>query len=277
MSQPDNVVPFRRQSNAIDLGTIMPKRAARVVVAGGTRCGKSCLTDWQIRYLVRMIPKIELLLLDTKPRFRAEYTPMGFSAASHYKKWRKGPVVPGSIRVDLDSSSPMRRVFRDDRRIAIMQSSSAGGSTPAERLAILHAAYEWWRNRANANPRFIVADEGMHFYRKNGYCIDSARDLFHEVSQTGGELDTGMIFETQLLRGIDSMILDHVSMLYAYFMRDERDIKRLYEIGVPKPYIQPEEDYAFNLLSVRPGGRLTMQRDLKLSLPDSYLRQLPPT
>lgn len=272
-----NVVPIRRHAPVIDLADIMPKRAARVVVAGGTRCGKSCLTDWQIRYLIRKLPKVEILLLDTKPRFRAQYTPMGFAAASHYKKWRKGPVVPGSVRVDLESSNPMRRVFRDDRRIAIMQSSSAGGSTPAERLLILHTAYDWWRHRSNANPRFVVADEGMHFYRKNGYCIDSATDLFHEVSQTGGELDTGMIFETQLLRGIDSMILDHVSDFYAYYMRDERDIKRLYEIGVPKPYQQPEEDYAFNLLSVRPGGRLTMREDLKLTLPDWYLKELPPT
>lgn len=272
------VLPLQRaEARLLSLSDIMPKRSQRVVIAGGTRCGKSCLSDWIMRYLVRMVPGIEILLLDTKPRFRALYTPRGFSAAGFYKHWQQGPTVPGSVRVDLDRGDPMRRVFKEDRRIAIMQPDTSGGSTPAEREQILSAAYAWWRHRTNKNPRFVIADEGMHFYRKNGYCINPQTDLFHEIAQTGGELDTGMIFDTQLLRGIDSMILDHISMLYAYYMRDERDVKRLHEIGIPKTYEQPKDDYAFNLIKVRPGGRLEELPNLKLTLPESYLRQLPPT
>lgn len=260
-----------------DLADIAPKRAERVVVTGGTRSGKSCLTDFIMRYLMSAFLTMEIILLDTKPRFRAEKTTYGRSAEGHYASWRKGPLVPHSVRIDLDSSHPMRRAFRNDTRVAILQSSRPGGSTVAERLRILDIAYTWWSNRDNGNPRFIIADEGMHFYRKNGYSIETKQNLFMEIAQTGGELDTGMIFETQLLRSIDSMILDHLSRLYLYYLRDSRDIKRLFEIGVPKDYQQPEDDYFFHMIEARPGGRLRTRENLQLELPDWYLAQLPPT
>jgi hypothetical protein len=259
-----------------DLAEIAPGRAERVVVTGGTRSGKSCLSDFFMRYLINAYLTMEILLLDTKPRFRAEKTTFGRDAKGHYAAWRKGPLVPNSVRIDLESDHPLRRAFKDDQRIAILQSARPGGSTVEERLRILDIAYGWWSNRTNGNPRFIIADEGMHFYRKNGYPINYRQNLFMEIAQTGGELDTGMIFETQLLRGIDSMILDHLSRLYAYYLRDKRDLKRLAEIGI-EDYEQPTEDYAFHMVQARPGGRLHMRRDLMIELPDWYKAQLPPT
>lgn len=259
------------------IADIAPRRAERVVVTGGTRSGKSCLTDWFMRYLVGGYPNMDIMLLDTKPRFRAEKTTMGRDAKRFYASWRKGPLVPSSVRIDLESSYPMRRAFSDDRRIAIVQSPRPSGSTVEERERILDIAYDWWTNGAKGRPRFIIADEGMHFYRKNGYSIIPKKNLFQEVAQVGGELDTGMIFETQLLRGIDSMILDHLSRLYAYYLRDKRDIERLYEIGIPKPYDQPSDDYFFHMIHARPGGRLDMRANLIIELPDWYLAQLPPT
>jgi hypothetical protein len=264
-----------------EMSEIAPGRAERVIITGGTRCGKSCSADMFLRFLYGAFPSMEFMLLDTKPRFRAQYVRgiggTSRDAAAHYSPYRKGPMVPNSVRVDLEADNPMRRVFKDEQRIAVLQSSRPGGSTHDERMRILQVAHDWWSTRTNGNPRYVIADEGMHFFQKNGYSIDTKRNLFHEIAQTGGELDTGMIFETQLLRGIDSMILDHLSRLYAYYLRDIRDIKRLFEVGIPKDYQQPEEDYAFHMITCKPGGRLDMRPNLQLELPDWYIRQLPPT
>jgi hypothetical protein len=262
--------------DTIELGEIAPRRADRVVITGGTRSGKSCLADFFLRYLIAAFTSMEILLLDTKPRFKAEKTAWGKDASRMYSSWRKGPVIPQSVRADLEDDNPLRRVFRHGR-IAILQSDRPSGSTMEERKRILEIAHGWWTHRSNGNPRFVIADEGMHFYGKNGWSIIPAMNLFQEIAQTGGELDTGMIFETQLLRGIDSMILDHLSALYNFYLRDIRDIKRLFELGVPRTYRQPEEDYAFHMIRARPGGRLSIREDLSIELPDWYLRQLPAT
>jgi hypothetical protein len=258
------------------LADIAPGRAERVVVTGGTRSGKSCLSDFFMRYLVGLMASMEILLLDTKPRFRAEKTVNGRDAARFYPSWRKAPIIPQSVRIDLEADRPMQRAFRNGR-IAVLQSARPGGSTHEERLRILDIAHGWWSHRSNGNPRFVIADEGMHFYTKSGWSINTKQNLFQEIAQTGGELDTGMIFETQLLRGIDSMILDHLSALYAFYLRDIRDIKRLWELGIPKSYQQPEDDYNFHLIRARPGGRLSIWENLSIDLPDWYTRQLPPT
>jgi hypothetical protein len=229
-----------------------------------------------MRYLIVAFMNMDLLLLDTKPRFRCEKTAWGRDASRFYQSWRKGPLIPQSVRIDLEADRPMRNAFKHGR-IAVLQSARPSGASEAEKKRILEVGHDWWINRTDGNPRFVVADEGMHFYQQNGYPIIPSKNLFREIAQTGGELDTGMIFETQLLRGIDSMILDHLSALYAFYLRDSRDIKRLWEIGIPKNYEQPEEDYAFHMVNARPGGRLEFFNDLMIELPDWYVGQLPPT
>lgn len=55
-----------------DFGDLIAQPGERHLIYGGTRAGKSSFIDWQIRHIQATRPDCMQILLDTKPRFRAE-------------------------------------------------------------------------------------------------------------------------------------------------------------------------------------------------------------
>src|SRR5437868_4153609 len=85
----------------VTLRELTPRPGERALVVGGTRVGKSTLVDFLLREFARLYA-CEVLILDTKPRFRAQFSPFGRDAAHHYEKWAPGPTIPGFVRLDID-------------------------------------------------------------------------------------------------------------------------------------------------------------------------------
>src|ERR1700721_4886999 len=92
----------------------------RAFAAGGTQSGKSTLCagspeydftnslcgNWIARYN-NDSDNGRLLIIDSKPRFRAAFRVDGISDARRYRNWGYGPEIPGSTRVnagDIDGS-----------------------------------------------------------------------------------------------------------------------------------------------------------------------------
>jgi hypothetical protein len=129
-----------------DISDLTPGVGERVITAGGTRAGKSALMEWGMRDVQRTRPAAMQILVDTKPRFRAETERGRFngirgtrrSAAYRYETWSAGPVVPNSVVVDIWDE------FEDWRRMLLLL-----------------------RGFVNANikgrERRIVADESLDF------------------------------------------------------------------------------------------------------------------
>lgn len=149
----------------MNLDEIAPEPGQRALIIGGTRSGKSTLLDHLMRHAAKRAG-IQIALADTKPRFRAEFERIGplgkitRSAERHYKGWAAGPVVPGSIKVDLKSDLPIRRLWRknDPNRIAVLQSDEE-----TERIRILEVLDEWYRAQKGDTERLLVIDEVMDF------------------------------------------------------------------------------------------------------------------
>jgi len=184
------------------ISEITPQKGERALIIGGTRSGKSTLMDHFMREIVRQRPHVQILLLDTKPRFRTEAERFGIqnrfarSSERHYKDWESGPIIPYSVRVDIHSDKPLERFWRDDKyekfRVAVAQSE-----LPTERSRLLEIADDWYNVRNKSADRVLAVDELLDHYHRNSLSIHAARDVPLKVVRAGGERGFGALYGAQ--------------------------------------------------------------------------------
>jgi hypothetical protein len=184
----------------MDLSEITPKKADRALIIGGTRSGKSTLMDHFMRQIVSERPNVQILLLDTKPRFRTEVERYGpgnrfaRDSSKHYKDWESGPIIPGSVRVDIHAEKPLERFWRDDDRCRI---AVAQTELPTERGRLLEIADDWYNIRQRKSDRVLAVDELLDHYHRNSLSIRSERDVPLKVVRAGGERGFGGLYGAQ--------------------------------------------------------------------------------
>lgn len=268
------------------LDEIAPPKGKRALIIGGTRSGKSTLLDHFIRHTVKVRPSSQILLLDTKPRFRAEierYGPqnrMVREAIKHYADWEPGPTIPGSYRLDIHSQAPLQRHFRSDDpcRVAIAQTEEE-----PERPKLLEIANGWYKVRTPNSDRVLAVDELLDFYHRNSLCISPRHDVPLKVSRAGGERGFGALYGAQRPKGIPPQISAELSTLYLFHLRYESDVKYLWEMGMPRSLVPPGEDltddgdYAFHMITIQPGGKTKVEGTFRIKPSESYLAQLSET
>jgi hypothetical protein len=263
----------------MELSAIAPKKGQRALVIGGSRTGKSSLIDMLARHAVQERPNIQELFLDTKPRFRAELERFGprnkfvRDADHHYEDWEPGPVIPGSIRVNIHADYPLAHMWEDRCRAVILQSEE-----PHERAELLRIADGWFRNRVPNADRMLVVDELLDFYHANGLCIHPRCNVPLKINRAGGERGFSGLYGAQRPKGIPIQISEELSILYLFHLRYENDMRFLWDMGVPRDIEPPkEEQWAFKIIRISPGGKAEYQGTFRLSLPESYLSQLSDT
>lgn len=108
------------------ISELTPVKGERVITIGGTRAGKSSLTDMTMMQVQSERPIAMQVLVDSKPRYRAEmergrrYTSRK-SAAHRYESWQAGPTIPNSCLVDIWDDHPFKGMWDKPGEIAIMQ------------------------------------------------------------------------------------------------------------------------------------------------------------
>jgi hypothetical protein len=110
----------------VHISQLAPGKAERVITFGGTRAGKSSLTDMTMMQVQHDRPAAMQILIDTKPRYRAEKergrTYNGRkNAAYRYEAWEAGPTIPNSCIVDIWDPHPFKGMWIEPGEIAIMQ------------------------------------------------------------------------------------------------------------------------------------------------------------
>lgn len=263
---------------------IAPKKAERALILGGTRSGKSCLEDMIMRHSIKERPQIRILLLDTKPRFRTELERFGpgnrffRSTESDYADWEAGPVIPGSIRVNLESDIPLKNFWKSDDkcRVAVLQTED-----PALRPKLLEIADKhFFQPHVKGADRMLVCDELLDLYHRNSLSLSYKYDTPLKVVRAGGERGFSGLYGAQRPKGIPPQITDELSILYLFYLRYEDDVKYLWQMGIPRDVTPPREeegDYAFKVIRIRPGGRVQYQGAYRLKMPDWYMSQLSET
>lgn len=145
------------------ISEITPGKGERVITFGGTRAGKSSLTDMTMMQVQSERPIAMQVLIDTKPRYRAQnergrrYTSRK-PAAYRYESWEAGPTIPNSCLVDLYDPHPFKGMWEQPGEIAIMQ----GGEYDDWRR-MLQLLKGFVNAQIKGRERRIIVDECLDF------------------------------------------------------------------------------------------------------------------
>lgn len=244
-------------------------------VYGGTRAGKSSFIDWQMREIQRARPNCMQILIDSKPRFRAETerSPYGNSksrrsAAWRYEHWQKGPTLPNSVVVDLHSEHPFRGLWERPGEVAILQS---GESEEWRRMLLLLSAFT--KAQIKGRERHITVDEVLDFYGRTTWSIDQKHDVFYLAARSGGERNIGETLGSQRVKGLPILIRNMASRTTLFNLTEANDVKYLEQNGIHNATV-PNGNFIFHQWKKEPGGTVTGPGVHTLELPQSYLDQL---
>ena len=246
----------------------------RHLIYGGTRAGKSSYIDWQMRAIQDKRPTCMQVLIDSKPRFRAEtermpFNPKGRRSASYrYEHWSKGPTVPGSVLVDLHADRPFRGLWTKPGEIALMQS---GDSAEWQRMLVLLQSFV--HAHIGDRERHMTVDEVLDFYGRNTWSINNRNDVFYLAARSGGERNIGETLGSQRVYGLPILVRNMFSRVTLFHLTEEKDVKYLSQNGIPAVK-SPEGNYIYNQWVKQPGGTVSEAFTGTLELPDSYLKQL---
>lgn len=254
---------------------LVPAPGQREIVLGGTRAGKSAYQEWVTRRVAALRPEAMQIIVDTKPRFRAETERMRLnprgrrSAAWRYKDWASGPVVPGSVLVPMDDPHPFRGMFRTPGEIAILQSGEA-----ADWLHMLQILNGFVRAHIRDRERRIIVDEALDFYQRNTWGISPRDDVFYRASRAGGERNIGLSLGAHRVHGLPPLVLSMASVFVVFHLRQDADMAYLHQYGVPEDHLSPAGNYVFHRYQVQPGGTVSDPFRGKCEYPRAYLEQL---
>jgi hypothetical protein len=268
----------RPSRSAVQLNDLIPYPGERTITVGGSRAGKSAHLEWTMRTVAAERPTSMNILVDTKPRYRAETMPHPLSprhrvsAERLYKNWTAGPTVPNSVRMNIWSDKPFAGLFNEPGEIVIMQ-----GETLEEWKRMLVILNHFVRVHKKDRERNMWVDEALDFYQRNSWGINGKNDVFYRSCRAGGERGIGTHLGLHRLKGTPQMILNQITRCTLFHLVSDSDMSYLREsIGI-KDAESPEGDYVFRQWTRKPGGAVSEPVTGTLALPESYLSQLSST
>jgi hypothetical protein len=219
-------------------------------------------------------PSAMQMLVDTKPRFRAETERAWWnpnkrqSAAWRYKAWAKGPVVPNSVVADMDSPHPFRGMWKEPGEIVILQ---GGDAREWRRMLLLLTGFVG--AQIGDRERRLVVDEALDFYQRNTFGIDMRHDVFYRMARAGGERGIGIELGAHRVHGLPPLLIGQMSRITLYHLGNDQDMKYLRDYGIVDP-ASPPGDFVFKQYTKRPGGAISDPVIGRCVYPSSYLNQL---
>jgi hypothetical protein len=257
-----------------------------VLTAGRSRTGKSSLMDWEVREVQSTRPTCMQIVVDTKPRFRADKErgrvlsgvkasyKRRKDASKLYESWQKGPVIPNSVVVPLYDDHPFRGLWNADNpsEVAILQSGNA-----SDWPHMLHLLEAFCAAQIKARERRIVVDEALDFYNRSTFSIDYKHDVFYRTARAGGERAIGIELGAHRIHGLPPLVLNMLSRVNLFHLADDSDLIHLRRSVGIKDAESPEGDWVFRQWEVKPGGKLSDPFTGRVTYPESYLKQLSST
>lgn len=265
----------------VHISQLVPDPGERVITAGTSRAGKSSFMDWVLREVQSLRPMAMQIVVDTKPRFRAEKIrgPVTFKnrrdASKLYEDWSKGPVIPNSVVVPIWDEHPFRGLWNQDNpsEIAIMQS---GEESDWPRMLQLLKAFT--NAQIKGRERRMVFDEVLDFYGRNTFGIAGHKnDVIYRMARAGGERSIGIELGAHRIHGLPPLILNMASRVNLFHLSDDSDMMHLRRTMGIKDAESPEGDYVFRQWRKVNGGVISEPFTGRVTYPESYLKQLSST
>ncbi len=211
----------------------------RTMCLGRTRSGKSTLMDQLMRLYLLKYPKARVLLIDSKPRYKAEWLTSGLSANRHYKGWSRGQFIPGSYRIDgtQTTSREFAKIWQFKGRVAIAQTRPGD---VADLRWLQDVARVFYGSGSDKHPRLVVVDELADFFE-----VQRQAGIFHQIARSGGEMNVALLAGSQRPRFIPSTIMTECDRLYLFHLDNKKDMSTCYDMGLPRQVEAPQQDHSF--------------------------------
>lgn len=214
----------------------------RGIILGMTRTGKSTLAEQLIEVWRQKYDRSRTILLDSKPRFRAQWELDGrpTSMSRRYAKWDWGEVIPGSVVIPLVNPRQELKLAWSLKYTCVI--AQINRRSDIYRLDMtLQAAYE---DRAKGRPLFFYADELNNFFRP-GTGGHKASDGIIMALTSGGERSVAFLGAAQRPRHISVEAMESMTKLYWFYTSFKDDNKHLMDMGVPPTAKPPNHYYQF--------------------------------
>lgn len=220
---------------------LMPR--GRHLMLGMSDVGKSTLEMRLIEHWLDQQPEPRVLILDGKPRFRAEWELSGLSAKRRYKGWTRGDVVPNSVALDFSGHSGSIRAQLKQAWSLKFHSVIAQTSDQKE-LLFLRAAADWfYTDSQDKYSQLLVVDELADFFGTTGAA--SRGDALLKVVRSGREKNISFLGAAQRPKGLPQSFMTEVSAVYLFKLRSKKDMQHLEDLGLPGAASPPSKKHIF--------------------------------
>lgn len=246
-------VPLKMSHISLDIGQ-------RGIILGMTRVGKSTLAEqliagWRAKY-----PQARTIILDSKPRFKAEHELDGRTTnmSKRYRQWDHGAFVPGSVVLPLKNiASEVKMAWSLKYNTIVAQIADRRDIWKLD-----EALREVYLNRQPKRPLFVYADELNNFFRAEGR---RAHHTIVTILTSGGELSVAFLGAAQRPRNISIEAVESMTKCYWFFTPYGEDIKHLKDMGVPSHARSPRNFYQFyffdRMKSIEGYGQLVLNEE----------------
>jgi hypothetical protein len=231
------IMPQDTQLNSV----LTLPRAGRTAIFGMTGAGKTILADtlrsgWLMRYL-----NGKVLIVDSKPHYRAQWQLNGVAAKHLYRKWdtsNEHDYVPGSIVLPVEDGNiaHMLKMAFKKTRVVIVQ---GGRALWKWLLKVAQVFYEFFSNKQG--PRLLDVDEAADFFE-----VDRFGGILLQSLRAGRQLGLGVLMGSQRPVFLPKATLTESDRLYILKLKNEDDLKTIQKNGgLPKSIVAPTKFYEF--------------------------------
>ena len=233
--------------------TAGPTHTDRALLIGTVRYGKSTLAATLVRMFStrysrpsdRTRTSCRVLVIDTKPRWRATRTVTGRSVRARYKYFVKGDVLDGVVLDDMRDWNLAWSPDLNPSGIVIAQRLDLESGSAGQIAFMLQTIRRFFDTQIPSVPSLLFVDEGMDFFGESGSSIQGT--AIARCWRVGGEKGMSCLMGLQRPKQVSLQLLTESNILYLFHLRYEADTKRLYEMGFPPGVDSPRQRYRFLL------------------------------
>jgi len=232
----------------------------RGVCIGQTGCGKSTLsTELVKRYLVEF-PKSRVLIVDSKPRYRATHKLNGWSL--HYPKWARGDTINGSIAVHY--ADEVMGAFSFTRCVILQSLYPNAHEVDGFEEQAFESTRKLFRSSHEDSPTLLYVDEYYDLITGGGLSGNTDRRVL-QVIRAGRERFMSALISTQRPRSIPLPTLTEATKYYVFNLEYLEDVEYMRKHG---PQIQhAPTGYNFVFYERKRGGE-RIEKLMRLDLDD---------